>query len=738
MAAGTKHARAVLAYASAYAVTLLCFVIVWLAYPALLYIGRDADLSLWLGRTHSEWAAPLGVTAMNPIQGMTSMALTINDTFNPAAWVFYTDLADTTKKVVSFVLYFVEVTATALLLGVALGFSPSFAFVASLWTSFLLFPPFNFVFGLQGWLATAPYYGHAIALSNLLLVAFVALGAPSRFSFAGQFLRNAALAFGILLVVLLIVLAAPFYNGGMLVGTFLLCGVILLASHSYRQMLWRIAAGLFVVAACAALHFPEFYAGAMSSSARFAGGQRSLLDLRWPEISLTAAREGLCAWGVVCERLTHWPVALTGSYWLQASVLVGGALIAARTLFPTARVGIAFTAMWAVLLCVWLGANLGINAWLPLSPLYVYLMMVPLLGIFSLYALFTLIEVARSFINIPGDRDLWSAGIVCVLALSLIPLYRVSPARIRAAAPAPDRTTAIIETLEREIALRPGDSFRGSVATIIGAPGSPLRQRLFGNAPLASGDFETLLREVGKVTGSSHDLLDLWWRRIPTLSEYGQGISKGLAFFVSNMLNDHSDATEPYFVFPRLAHIDLLRAMGVRFIISDLDIPTTHARLVHAIVAKDDKLFLYELPRPNTGTFSPSRLEGALSADDLRGRLTSQPGLLETSAFVDHSGGANDLVPAKSPAITFEKGAIHVTASSESKSALLLPVQFSHCYRIAADARGAPQLLRANLLHTLVLFTGSLDMRLNWRFGFWSNAGCRLQDAADARVTGLH
>src|SRR5678816_3039762 len=73
----------------------------------------------------------------------------------------------------SFVVYFVEVTASTFLLAVTLGFSRQFAFVGALWLAFLLFPPFNFVYGLQGWLATSPIYGHTLTLSNLLLVAFI-------------------------------------------------------------------------------------------------------------------------------------------------------------------------------------------------------------------------------------------------------------------------------------------------------------------------------------------------------------------------------------------------------------------------------------------------------------------------------------------------------------------------------------------------------------------------------------
>jgi hypothetical protein len=120
-------------YVIAYAVTLACFAIVWFRHRTLLYIGRDADLSLWLHKTYMDWARPFDVTAMNPLQGMTSMLLAMNPYFDPGAWVFQTRLPEMLKFIASFFVYFIEVTLSTFALGVALGFSRSFSFVASLW-----------------------------------------------------------------------------------------------------------------------------------------------------------------------------------------------------------------------------------------------------------------------------------------------------------------------------------------------------------------------------------------------------------------------------------------------------------------------------------------------------------------------------------------------------------------------------------------------------------------------------
>ena len=735
-------------YLIAYAVTLASFTVIWFNYPIYLYIGRDASLSLWLARTYGTWAYPFDVTAMNPFQGMTSMLMAVNPYFNPGTWIFQTGLPEVPKQVVSFIVYFVEVTASAFVLAVTLGFSRQFAFVGALWLAFLLFPPFNFVYGLQGWLATSPIYGHTLTLSNLLLVAFMNIGAETRGAPGAwrRLARNCLLASAILLLVLLIVLAAPFYNGGMLVGTFLLTGVIFLASQSVRQMLWRLAAGIYVMACCAALGFFDFFAGAQAYTARFSGPDRLPLQFHWPVVLtpevIASTRQGLCAWGVVCDRLDQWPLALTGSSWLQVSILAGAIAVAIRMRPPLARIGALFAALWLALLMIWIGASVGVIAAPPLSPVYFYLTMYPFWAFFSLYAGLCLVELvtARLPLRARLADPAWVCGALCVAAVALVPLFHAQVSRVFKWSGVPTRAaTPITQALVPEIGLRPGQTFRGSVATLLGSPGSPLRQRLLENAdrPLQPQEFEKFLQKLAIDTGNAHDLLDLWWLDIPTLSEYGQGLSKPLMFFVANVLNAPADAQDLNFAIPRLANVDVLRAMGVRFIVTDLQLPANRAQLTQVMPLRNGfALHLYELSNPNVAGFSPTKLSGPFSAQDLLRRIAANPAIFETEAFVA-SAGTQTLVPVERSQVVFERGAVHVTARSAGASALLLPVQFSHCFRMVGDRAGAVKMLRANLIHTLLLFERDLDIRLRWEFSFWRNRGCRLRDAEEVRALGL-
>jgi hypothetical protein len=227
--------------------------------------------------------------------------------------------------------------------------------------------------------------------------------------------------------------------------------------------------------------------------------------------------------------MAQWPLALTGSYWLQVSIIVGAIAVAIRMRPPLARVGALFAVLWIVLLAVWTGANLGIMAAFSLSPIYFFLMMYPFWAFFSLYAGFRLIEITTSRF-VPKARSAdprLVCAALCVAAVALIPLFQAEVSRVFKWGGVQSRAaTPITQALRENIALRPGQTYRGSVATLLGSPGSPLRRQLLVEAeqPLKPYEFERFLQKLAADTGSTHDLLDLWWLDIPTLSEYGQGL----------------------------------------------------------------------------------------------------------------------------------------------------------------------------------------------------------------------
>jgi hypothetical protein len=273
------------------------------------------------------------------------------------------------------------------------------------------------------------------------------------------------------------------------------------------------------------------------------------------------------------------------------------------------------------------------------------------------------------------------------------------------------------------------------VATILGAKGGSLRKALGvpDTTPLAAGQYEVFLNKVRAATGNDHDLLDLWWFNIPTLSEYAQSISRQFMFYVTNFLSDPGDPGDVGFAFPRVANIDVLRAMGVRFVVIDRALSDSRVALLVEESLGGAELYLYEITQPNLGTYSPVEVEVDPGLDRLRASVESNPAILVSRAFVQ-APIEGSFAPARNASMIFEKNSVRVVASSDGASMLLLPLQFSHCLRVS-DPR--VRVSRADLIFTLIQFDGPLDARLSWGFNFWRRSGCRMEDRADLRRLGL-
>jgi hypothetical protein len=98
-----------------------------------------------------------------------------------------------------------------------------------------------------------------------------------------------------------------------------------------------------------------------------------------------------------------------------------------------------------------------------------------------------------------------------------------------------------------------------------------------------------------------------------------------------------------------------------------------------------------------------------------------------------------DLPPVSSRAhdvrITVERGGVHITGESEGPAYLLVPIQFSHCLHIIGDTPA--EIMRANLVQSLVSFSGHLDVSIQFRFGLFEHNACRVQDGRDMRAFGV-
>jgi hypothetical protein len=283
----------------------------------------------------------------------------------------------------------------------------------------------------------------------------------------------------------------------------------------------------------------------------------------------------------------------------------------------------------------------------------------------------------------------------------------------------PPLATPVTELLEREIALAPGARFNGRVAMY-------LKNQAFETQAL-------YFNRLNAETGNDHHTTGLWLKHIPTLQEYSQIVTPwnyrlAKRFLSAQDIEQERTRTHYSRFDPRI-----FRLLGARFILTQ-DATLPGARQRAALPVKDEKtLRLFELDGANLLGISASRAIVTPRVREAEDRMASAGFTLDT-AIVHDSGRAlpnmEKLVPVEKSGITIENGAYRIRAKSKGKSLLIVPVEYSHCLEAVVFA-GAPELVRADVALTGIVFTQDLDIRLGARTGLFTNPRCRLQDYRD-------
>jgi hypothetical protein len=299
--------------------------------------------------------------------------------------------------------------------------------------------------------------------------------------------------------------------------------------------------------------------------------------------------------------------------------------------------------------------------------------------------------------------------------------------------------TEITRLLRHEIALRPGEAFRGREVTATGRTLPAEKDwRVYSNI-----DNLALL-----ATGNYHDGPGLWQDAIPTLLEYGAYKSPAYFVIMRRFFTAPDDIVIRNVVGVRQIDQRMLRLLGVRFIITDLPIDGAQEQIKLPIAVSEQtreryrwvrelhdplNLYLYELAEPNLGQFSPTEIRVAQSADAILTQL-SDPKLDPARVAVTSAPLPEGLVAASLDTLTVGKGEISVRAHSTGTSLLVLPFEFSNCLRLQArESNGSIRLLRVDMALTGVLFDRDLDTTLSYFTGPFSNSGCRLEDVAELK-----
>jgi hypothetical protein len=291
--------------------------------------------------------------------------------------------------------------------------------------------------------------------------------------------------------------------------------------------------------------------------------------------------------------------------------------------------------------------------------------------------------------------------------------------------PYPPRLSPVAAALQANIGLEAGATFRGRVATII---------------PVKAGGIDAMAQQIivasswAERVGNDEMSLGFWYYRVPTLFEYNQFVSPLFHMLLKRALQRPSVTYQRNMTLFTYANARVLQLLGVRYVV----MPRPDGSL-GALRATEDRAGepwgLIELPAPNLATYSPTAIE---TRDGLAATwdFIVDDGVDLSRQAVARDAIAGPLTAARSASLAMAGKDLHVTADSDGRSLVVVPVEFSHCLELneAPLAAVAATLHRIDGLLTGIVFEHHLDAVLSFRIGPQRNPLCRWHDYQDARA----
>ena len=241
-------------------------------------------------------------------------------------------------------------------------------------------------------------------------------------------------------------------------------------------------------------------------------------------------------------------------------------------------------------------------------------------------------------------------------------------------------------------------------------------------------------------------ILTLWLHNGPTTNQYSQLVTPESVYFNAALVaRDPRGQLNRFNMMWGVNHYSpifwpAVQMLGVRYQAARFSLQTFTDKfpltaMPHRPVEpgqKDGTWYVYELPHPNVGNYSPTEaIIGTRGAEIMS--LLKSPDFDYTRQAVLSAPLAGTLVPARDMKLSLIRGGYHLTGHSDGTSLVVLPQQFSHCLRARA---GNVRFVRANLMMTGAVFSGDIDTDIVFDYGIFS-PGCRRADLVDLKQLDL-
>jgi len=788
----------VLPYVLSWGTLALLLVIGMTRVPAALYARVDGQWAKWNAEAILHFGKPFDLSPYNMLAGTGSIYLPNLPWLNPGALALVLPLGEQAKDIVSYAIYAAELAAGIAVLARAIGFSWLTATAAAQLHLYLLFPPFSEALRILDWYSLIPAFAHLTAVLNFALVLILACGRAGNWprNLVVSFGLFALLICGLLSAPFTFVFATPPY---LLIGAILivarrpsrgewgwkivalaLCLAFFFASGLPDYYLGTIATAARTPSSAVAWDqllsplawlrmFRDFPLcqnpwlllclndrGAWLLIASLIGAGLAIVTRRGDVRSVAWALLGYIAFAHIYAYAYQngWlgPVAVLSHHFLIWSGLSFVCIFAVVGLFEplrllmssaseqprtSARKQLAIFSANLVLVALVIVIAVRILG----HPYGTYRYHLPqlMIGAAAIGSLLIGIALIRSY---RGRQLRTQASMVRAsnwLGVSMLCLFPVLALvhlsmGIREDVPSA-REPSLRNYLGEHAAIAPGKPFRGYTATIwidkSGKIAADANRKVFADSALYVSGREYFYAHYAETFTET----DLWRADIPTLEEYGQWTSLQAHAFAMLLLAAPGTRDYPHLLRVFAIEPDILRLLGVRYVVTDADSIGESAILRRSVSDPDAvSVRLFELADANLATYSPTQFVMAASANAIANRIWENKDRLDQVAVV------SDDIPgtparARNVAMTVERDGFRIRAQSDGPAHIIVPVQFSHCLVVS---NGAPvRLTRVNLMQTLLSFDGKIDARIEFRFGLFADNSCRLRDGLDNRALGL-
>lgn len=755
------------------------------------------------------WSDPFDLSAFNPLAGMGSIFPLNTPWLSPHGLVLSLPFSRPVTHFLSMAINVAYLVGSVWLLARMLGRSWGESLVAAQLTVAIVLPPFSGYFVTLEFPGALGMHAHLMAVANLALIAFHWLGRLS--------LRGNVLALLGLFALVVIGFVGSAFTLLVYVPVYGILGVLLFFFRPDRaSLVWKVGAVALLLAIIVVLKVPDFYLGVAATTSRDLVTAAPSLSLGQVWTALVNGLPGFqscSAWhGTQVHLCSQFPI---GNVHLLGPIGAMVAVLFTRGLTRLFASGLLLVFIGEYILAVLFSANLLGKYGVIVAPTYYKVSSYPIYAIFIAYlffAPFKALETVRTkrfaeilpFLTsrhailvglLDGIRERFSVVLTwrywphlgALGAGAAVPIFAVwtllygpglsqyDVLRKSAAAGSLPPTTIvdpatnpIIETLIREIQIRPGAPFRGYVASRFAAPGTEMREQIRRSPHLTHHDADKFDPTVFQHSqyynriwfGNRFIWMDLWHFDIPTFEEVGQWISKPLFEFSRSALANAGDVHYESYLVTYDIDVDVLQQMGVRFIVTDSELrdscltevesltlpagaPAAEPKLAiptgqtNVLVETPPTIRLYETCNPNLADYSPVQIRQGGTARDTALRIDAGIDLRRT-VIVSDELPAGPYVPVADSEMRYLSDGVRVTARSPGRSMLVIPVQYSRCLRVA-DGSNAPPLgfYRANLVQTVVVFDRALDVDLTMDHGLGGAAACRLSDGEEFTRLGL-